>query len=163
MAGSAAYPDIVLAPTLVAPIALLSSQLTLLQSTLPRMIATALYRRTASHLASHILQRAIMYRGRARISPQEGRTILAECELWVETCRLALHGPGRVEAPWRSLLQAARIVGAQGDEWQKVVDVTLGTATDEEWEAVVLDLVGFAEIGREEMGQIIRTRTDCPQ
>ena len=108
------------------------------------------------------MQRAITYRGRARISPQEGRTILAECELWVETCRIALsRGPGRAEAPWRPLLQAARIVGAQGDAWTKVVDITLGPASDEEWETAMTELVGYAELGREEVSQILRSRTDC--
>lgn len=121
-----------------------------------------MYRRVAAHLAQHILQRAIMYRGRARITPQEGKTILAECELWVETCRLALaRGPGRAEAPWRPLLQAARIVGAQDDGWRRVVDATLGTATDEEWEAVMVETLGLSELTRQDVGQIIRTRTDC--
>lgn len=157
-----ANDGISLAPTLLAPIALLSSDLTLLSSTLPQVTMTSVYRRIASHLALHILPRAITFRGRARITPQEGRTILAESELWVSTCRLALsRNPGRADVPWRPLLQAARIVGAQGEQWDAIVDATLGTAADQEWEDAMVQHVGFAKLGREEVGQIIRTRSDC--
>ena len=103
-----------------------------------------------------------MYRGRTRVTPQEGRTILAECELWVETCRHALaKSAARAEAPWRSLLQAGRIIGAQGETWVKLVDATLGTNSDSEWEAVMVDVVGFAELTREDVSRVIRTRADC--
>lgn len=154
--------EISLPATLLAPIALLSAQLAFLQGALPLTTVAALYRRIAAHLGTHILQRAIMYRGRGRVSPAEGRAIRAECELWVETCRHALsRAPARVEAPWRSLLQAARVVGAEGELWEKVVDATFGTASDQDWEAAMVDLVGFAELTREEVGQVIRTRTDC--
>lgn len=103
-----------------------------------------------------------MYRGRARITPLEGKTIRAESELWVQTCRHALsRAPARAEAPWRSLLQAARVVGAQDEEWKKVVDTTFGVASDVEWEKEMRELVGYAELSREEVSQVIRTRTDC--
>jgi RAD50-interacting protein 1 len=124
----------------------------------------ALYRRIAAHLSTHILQRAIMYRGRGRVTPSEGRVLRAECELWAETSRhaLARRTPAaRVDAPWRPLLQAARVVGAQDGEWTRVVNATLGTASDAEWEAAMVEVVGFAELSRDEVGQIIRTRTDC--
>ncbi|PSR80710.1 hypothetical protein PHLCEN_2v6626 [Hermanssonia centrifuga] len=153
--------DIGLPPTLLGPIALLSSHLTYLQSSLPQATVTTLYRRIASHLATHILQRAIMYRGCARISPQEGKTIMTECELWVETCRHALsRSSGRAEAPWRPLLQAGRIVGAQGDSWRRIVDATLGRTTDQDWETVMLDAVGLAELSREDVSQAVKARAD---
>ncbi|KAI0095281.1 TIP-1 family-domain-containing protein [Irpex rosettiformis] len=153
---------IALPTSLLNPITLLSSHLTYLQGALPQTTATMLYRRIASSLALHILQRMIMYRGRTRITPQEGRTILAECELWVETCRHALaKAPARAEAPWRSLLQGGRIIGAQGETWVKVVDATLGTSSDSEWETVMVELIGFAELTREDVSRIIRTRADC--
>lgn len=157
-----ATDDISLPATLLAPIALLSSQLTFLQSALPQTTVTSLYRRIASHLATHILQRAIMYRGRARITPLEGKMILTEAELWVQTCRYALsRAPARAEAPWRSLLQAARVVGAQDGQWERIVDATFGTASDADWEQEMREVVGLAELSREEVSQIIRTRTDC--
>ena len=114
-------------------------------------------------LATHILQRALLYRGRARVAPAEGRAIMAECELWASTCRHALpRAPAaRIEAPWRGLLQAARVVGAQGELWAQVVDATLGVASDEQFEEAMRELVGFAELSREDVTQIIRTRTDC--
>ncbi|KAI0935935.1 hypothetical protein AcW1_000312 [Taiwanofungus camphoratus] len=155
--------NISLAPTLLAPIALLSSHLSFLQTTLAPVIITSLYRRIGARLSSHILQRQILYRGRGRISPQEGKAIMAESELWVETCQLALARTerARVESPWRQLLQASRLVGAEGIVWQEVVDATLGVSGDQQWEEVMLETVGFAELGREEAGQILRTRADC--
>ncbi|KAI0706059.1 RINT-1 family protein [Cytidiella melzeri] len=154
--------DIALPTSLLGPISLLSTHLTYLQATVPQMTATTLYRRIASHLALHVSQRAIMYRGRARVTPHEGRTILAECELWVETCRHALAKASvRAEAPWRSLLQAGRIIGAQGEAWMKIVDATLGTGSDGDWEAVMVDVVGLAELSREDVSRVIRTRADC--
>lgn len=155
---------VALPATLVGPIALLTSHLTYLHATLPQATATALYRRIASHLALHILQRAIMYRGRGRISPVEGKAIRAESELWAETSRHALLPSGaapRAEGPWRMLLQAGRVVGAQGAEWERIVDATFGVADDQEWEQAMLDVVGLGEMSREDIGRVARTRTDC--
>lgn len=67
----------------------------------------------------------------------------------------------RAEAPWRSLLQASRLVGAQGEEWTKIVNATVGVADDQEWEAVMTNVVGLSEMSREDVGRIVRTRTDC--
>ena len=103
-----------------------------------------------------------MYRGHGRIPPHEGRALRAEAELWVQTCRHALApNSARAEGPWRPLLQAARVVGAQDDVWTRLVDATLGMADDDTWEAQMRELVGVAELSREEVGQVIRTRTDC--
>ena len=154
--------DIALAETLLGPIALLSSHLTFLQATLPQTTVTSIYRTVASRLATHILHRQILYSGRSRITPVKGKVIMAECELWAETCRLALAktGAGRTEAPWRGLLEAGRIVGADGEAWTKIVDSTFGVLNDEEWEKVLTEMVGFSELGREDVGQVIRSRTD---
>ncbi|OBZ79146.1 RAD50-interacting protein 1, partial [Grifola frondosa] len=126
--ATAAADDIALSPALLGPIALLSSHLSFLWATLPRATATALYRRIASAIALHILQRQIMYSGQGRINLQEGRGILAECELWLETCRIALgHGErARAEGPWRQLLEAGRLVGAEGAAWQRLLSETFG-------------------------------------
>ncbi|KAF9821810.1 hypothetical protein IEO21_00240 [Rhodonia placenta] len=161
--SSSTRDDISLAASLLGPVALLSSQLTFLQSSLPRAMVTTLYRRMATRLSAHILSRQFQYRGRGRLSPQDGKAILAETELWVETCQVALAGSERprVEAPWRRLLQASRLVGADGNKWQRVVDSTFGATEDSDWEAVMLDTVGCAELDRDEVGQILRTRWDC--
>ncbi|KAH9912248.1 RINT-1 family protein [Epithele typhae] len=154
--------DIALAQTLLAPLALLSSHLTFLRGTLPRTTVTSLYRRIASRLAMHLLQRQILYRGRARATLHEAKAVLAEAELWVETCRVALkEDRGRVEAPWRPFLQAARLLACEGDTWGKIVDATFAVASDNEWEDVMLDVVGLSEFPREEVQGILRRREDC--
>lgn len=92
---------------------------------------------------------------------------MAECELWAETCRLALSSTPstartsqRAEVPWRGLLQAARIVGADGERWNRITEVTFGVGDDEKWESDMRELVGFAELSREEVGQVIRARIE---
>lgn len=154
--------DISVSATLLGPIALLSAHLTFLQSTLPQKTVSTAYRRIASRLALHIMQRQVTYRGRTKITAQQGRLALAEFELWAETCRLALaRTPAmRSEAPWRALLQAGRIVAADGDTWKSVVESTFSVRDDQEWEKRMLELVGFSELSREEVGQVIRTRAD---
>ncbi|KAI0639075.1 TIP-1 family-domain-containing protein [Trametes polyzona] len=154
--------DIALAQTLLAPLALLSSHLTFLRGTLPRTTTTSLYRRIASQLSTHLLQRQVLFRGRSRASVSEGKAVLAEAELWVETARAALKTErGRVEAPWRAYLQAARLLAGEGKEWDKVIEATFGTMADTEWEEVMLESVGLCELPREEVQQVLRRREDC--
>lgn len=125
---------------------------------------TPLYRRIATRLAEHILHRQILYRGQFDLT--EGKIICAECELWVETCHTAVWGSlgggrRRVEAPWFKLLQAGRLVGADGDSWTTLVNATFGTQTNAEWEQVMLETLGLTELVREDASQILRRRTDC--
>ncbi|KAF8898463.1 TIP-1 family-domain-containing protein [Infundibulicybe gibba] len=153
-----------LSQTLLAPMSLLSSHLSFICATLPTTTLTSIYRRTASRLAEHILQRQIMYRG--HFSQREGKTISAECELWVETCVMALGGGidggrGRIEMPWLKLLQAGRLVGLDNNKWEAVVDITFGTQTEEEWQNVMIETIGLADIGRTEAMRILKTRDDC--
>lgn len=125
---------------------------------------TTLYRRITSRLAEHILQRQILYRGHFDLS--EGKSIRAECELWVETCRSALAGGlaggrARVEAPWMKLMQAASLAGADGDTWTAVVGSTFGSHNEPEWEQMMEEVVGSAELTREEVMRMLRHREDC--
>ena len=150
--------------TLLTPIALLSSHLKFLRSALPPTTATNIYRRIASHLSEHIFNRQILYRGRHRLTVAQGMAICTECELWVETCQAALSGSTarkRVEAPWLRLLEGGRLVATDGLVWQKLVDGTFGSGDNAEWEVLVERTVGICEMGREEVGQILRTREDC--
>ncbi|KAG5648249.1 hypothetical protein DXG03_006207 [Asterophora parasitica] len=156
--------DIALSQTLLPPIALLSSHLTFLAATMSQTTLATLYRRITSRLSEHILQRQILYRGNFDL--REGRSIRAECELWVETCRIALGGGlnggrARVEVPWTKLLQAASLASAEGDVWAAIVEVTFGTQSNEEWEQAMEQAVGSIELAREEVARTLRRRDDC--
>ncbi|KNZ79633.1 RAD50-interacting protein 1 [Termitomyces sp. J132] len=155
--------EISLSQTLLAPMALLSSHLTFLRTSMSQAILTNLYRRIISRLADHILHRQIVYRSRFDVA--EGKNIRAECELWVETCRIALGGalPGgraRIDTPWTRLLQAASLASAEGDAWATVNSVTFGTQIDD-WDAAMMQAIGPIEMGREEVMRILRRREDC--
>lgn len=158
---------IALSQSLLAPIALLSSHLTFLRSTLTQTAMTVLYRRISSHLADTILHREILSRGREQISPGEGKAILAECELWIETCHAALHGAvvagrSRVERPWLGLRHAGKLVGMEeGDMYARVTELTFGVNSDEEWENGMMVAIGICELKREDAAKVLRCREDC--
>ncbi|KAK7468575.1 hypothetical protein VKT23_003079 [Stygiomarasmius scandens] len=153
--------EVVVSQTLLAPIALLSTHLSYLKETLPQHVVTVLYRRIASRLSEHILQRQILYRG--AVTLEQGKGILVECELWVETCHLGLGGAlgggrARVEAPWLKLLQAARLIASEGEGKDRISDATFGATSQDDWEAVIVNTIGICEISREEVGRILRRR-----
>ncbi|KAJ3796672.1 TIP-1 family-domain-containing protein [Lentinula aff. detonsa] len=153
--------DYTLSQTLVAPIALFSSHLTYMRTTLPQQNLTSLYRRIASRLAEHLLQRQILYRG--SFTSAEGKIIHAECSLWVETCRVTLlqafgGSQSRVEAPWSRLIEAGVLVDVNGEIRERVVSATFGGMDEEEWEDIMTKVVGSSELTREEVGRILRRR-----
>ncbi|KAJ3853443.1 TIP-1 family-domain-containing protein [Lentinula lateritia] len=153
--------DFILSQTLLAPIALLSTHLNYMLTTLPPPILTSLYRRVASRLAEHLLQRQILYRG--SITAAEGRAIRAEHVLWVETCRATLlqafgGNRNRVEAPWSRLTEAGTLVDVDGEVREKIANATFGGIEEDEWENVILEVIGSSELTREEVGRILRRR-----
>jgi hypothetical protein len=155
--------DIVLSHSLLGPIALLSAHLSLLRSVLSQTTLVSLYRRIISRLTEHMLQREILHRGPRQINLGGGRALLAEYELWVETCYAALNGVARsrVEAPWTMLLQAGRLLSIEGEARDVVMKTTLGACEDEEWETAVTEIVGVQEMGRAMVAAVLRTREDC--
>ncbi|KAI0047816.1 hypothetical protein FA95DRAFT_1540756 [Auriscalpium vulgare] len=156
--------DLAVSPALVPALSILSAHLSFLRRTVSRATVAGVYRRLATRLAAHILQRAILQRRARRVSPAEGRLVQGECALWVETCRAALPG-ARVDAPWRALREAAAVVGADGARWAALVDAAFGAAPgDDAWRRALGELVGVdgaPELAREDVCVIARTRADC--
>ena len=160
--------EIEIPSTLMAPVSLFSSYLAYFQSSLSSRMLADLYRKITARISNSILQKMIVQRGPRGISMKQGRAIATECELWLETSRVALSGGGGggrvvarlVEGPWKRLVEAGRLLALQGSEWERVKALTFGTSRDEDWEQGVLEVVGFSELRRDEVQTVLRTRTD---
>ncbi len=160
---SGSQSDILISPTLLPALSILSSHLNALRRTLSRANLNSIYRRIGSHLNTHILQRAILYRRPREVTDVERKALQREIELWVETCRLALPGAGgRVEVPWRRLVQAGRVLDADDEVWMRILKASFDDVGLEEWETRMAELVDGVELSREEIRMIARTREDCP-
>ncbi|KAH7883865.1 RINT-1 family protein [Phlebopus sp. FC_14] len=161
---------IAVSTTLLPAVALLSSHLTFLRGTLPSSVVTQLYRRVASRISEHVLQREVLFRpsftrGTAHhgLSRLQARAIQAECELWAETCQAALNtSRARAEKPWSRLLAAGRLLGADIQGNDCLLD-TLFNGPGDEWEESLDNVTGLGPggLGRDEVKMVLRLRDDC--
>ncbi|CAE6408530.1 unnamed protein product, partial [Rhizoctonia solani] len=104
--------------TLVSPLTTLTTHISLLVKTLPSSTTASLYRRIASSIASHILQRSVLHFGHGRMIPSRGTVFAREVCLWVEASQMAMPNR-RVEAPWQRLLDGAKLVSIpEGPEFE---------------------------------------------
>ncbi|KAG2368779.1 TIP-1 family-domain-containing protein [Suillus spraguei] len=156
-------------PSLLPSIALLSAHLTFLRNTLPTAATTQVYRRIATHISEHILQREVLFRPgltrgqfRTGLAREQARSVHAESELWAETCQAALRtSRARAEGPWARLLVAGRLLGTSRREVDRAVKEVLGGQGDS-WEDA-LDAVtslGSGGLGKEEVKTVLRLRDD---
>ncbi|KAF9229614.1 hypothetical protein BS17DRAFT_805254 [Gyrodon lividus] len=162
--------EIAVPTTLLPAVALLSSHLTFLRSTLPVPAVTQLFRRVALRISEHALQRQVLFRpgltrGPARngLTRVQARALQAECELWVETCQVALNtSRARIEKPWSRLLAAGRLLGADLQGNEKLLDVSLSGHGDE-WEKALDDVTGLGSggLGKDEVRTVLRLRNGC--
>ncbi|VDB92161.1 unnamed protein product [Peniophora sp. CBMAI 1063] len=110
----------------------------------------------AQALCTHIPQRALLYRRPGRVPVEQGKRLQGEMALWAETARGALPAGVRAEAPWARLVQAGRVVGAEGDVWEGVLRVASGFYGLDNME----EYVGGTELSEEEVGMIVGVRAD---
>lgn len=156
--------------TLLPAVALLSSHLAFLRSTLPASVVTRLYRRIASRISEHVLQRQVLFRpGLARgptrngLTRTQARVVQAECELWAETSQVAMNtSRARVEKPWSRLLAAGRLLGADLQKHERLLDTLFGGKSDG-WEELLDDVtdLGSGGLGMDEVKTVLRLRDDC--
>lgn len=141
----------------------LSTHLTFLRDVIPKPGFTSQYRRIAKRLADFIFQHQIMHRD--HFSSSDARVLHSEAELWVETCFSAVEGAlgggrPRVQGPWNKTLQAARLIGLEGEARERALDATFGATDDDEWERVIFELVDICELERDEVERLLRRRSE---
>lgn len=152
--GSVAIPA-----TLVSPLTTLTTHLSLLVKTLPSSTTASLYRRIASSIASHILQRSVLHFGRGRMAPSRGAIFAREVHLWVEASQVAMPNR-RVEAPWQRLLDGAKLVSIpEGTEFEAAKNA-IWRASDEQC-AEFAEAIDVRGLNRKEMQEALRARSDC--
>ncbi|CUA72365.1 RINT1-like protein [Rhizoctonia solani] len=145
--------------TLVSPLTTLTTHLSLLVKTLPSSATASIYRRIASSIASHILQRSVLHFGRGRMVPSRGTVFAREAHLWIEASQMAMPNR-RVEAPWQRLLDAAKLVSIpEGIEFEAAKDA-VWRASDEQC-AEFAEAIGVRSLDRKEMQDALRARSDC--
>ncbi|KAG9127939.1 hypothetical protein FRC07_007177 [Ceratobasidium sp. 392] len=145
--------------TLVSPLTTLSTHLSVLSKALSPSASAALYRRVASSLASHILQRSVLHFGRGRLTPARGVAFARETALWIEASQMAMPNR-RVEAPWQRLLDGAKLVAIkEGEEFEAAKNVVWKGS--EEQFAEFVGAMGIKNLGREDIQAALRARSDC--
>ena len=120
---------------LVAPLSLISGELSFIAQSLSTPTVTSLYRQIAAGLSHFIIQRSVSHRGRNQFSAEEGKAFAEECALWVDTCRAALIVGGRsvvrrVELPWADLMDVAIVISVPGAVIEEVIQ-TVFEGSDE--------------------------------
>ncbi|CAE6412483.1 unnamed protein product [Rhizoctonia solani] len=145
--------------TLVSPLTTLTTHLSLLVKTLPSSVNANLYRRIASSIASHILQRSVLHFGRGRMVPSRGAAFAREAHLWVEASQMAMPNR-RVEAPWQRLLDGAKLVSIPEGVEIEAAKEAIWRASDEEC-AEFAEAIGVRGLDRKEMQDALRARSDC--
>jgi len=106
--------------------------------------------------------------GRQVFTRQQARAVHTECELWAETCQVALiTSRARAEKPWSRLLVAGRLMGAELQRHERLCEVLLvehrGQSMDgDEWEDAVDEITGLGsgELERDEVKAVLRLRSD---
>ncbi|KAF8758327.1 RINT-1 / TIP-1 family [Rhizoctonia solani] len=152
--GSIAVPA-----TLVSPLTILTTHLSLLVKTLPSPTSASLYRRIASSIASHILYRSVLHFGRGHIVPSRGAVFAREVHLWIEASQMAMPNR-RVEAAWQRLIDSAKLVSIpEGPEFEAAKNA-VWRASDEQC-VEFAELIGVKSLSRKDMQDALRARSDC--
>ncbi|KAK8869829.1 hypothetical protein IAR55_000397 [Kwoniella newhampshirensis] len=99
-----------------------TSHLTLLSSTLPRLVISRIYRKIVLHITNHILQRGV-YSGWSKFSERGGRDLGEEVEEWKDISRRVLSNQdvdsgGKIggtiiidsDRPWKRLQDITKIL-----------------------------------------------------
>lgn len=148
--------DTLISPALLPGLAVFGQHIQALAQVLPLSTLRGVYKRIAQALCTHILQRALLYRRPGRVPVEQGKRLQGEMALWAETARGALPAGVRAEAPWAKLVQAGRVVGAEGDAWEGVLRVASGLFGQDKME----EYVGGTDLSEEEIGMLVRVRAD---
>ena len=90
---------------------------------------------------------------------QDGKAILDETNLWIESCRLALGSIVRKpETPWKALLDSCRLLSLDSDMFRRAVNI-VNLGNDSQFDQLKADL-GLDDMNAETVLDVLRVRDD---
>jgi hypothetical protein len=118
------------------------------------------YRQIASGLSTHILSRVFKQRSRGKLTEQNGQTIEAEAQLWLQCCRQVVEKVvRRVDIPWQDLLEAARLVSIpEGPSYTGLVQIAWHSSAEECVQK--FEEAGVQRLSREQVKEVLSARLD---
>lgn len=93
------------------------------------------------------------------MSSLDGKIMLDECSLWIESCRIALgSSTRRPDAPWKALLNSCKLLSLDSDTFQQAVNM-INLGNDTQFEQLKADL-DIDDMDAEKALEILRVRDD---
>ena len=127
---------------------------------LPPSSVSIFYRQIASGLSAYILSRTFKQRSRGKLVEQNGQTLEAEAQLWLQCCRQAVGKVvRRVDIPWRSLMEAAVLINTPGGpSLTSLVQIAWHSSPDEYVQRI--EEAGVQRLSREQVKEVLSARLD---
>jgi hypothetical protein len=153
---------------LVSALLTFTSLLSVLARTLPRPTTARLYRRVATHLASHITQHAVSTSW-SKFSAQGGRALQHEVDDWRLAAAQGLGDDGTVaiDPPWSRLTAMAAVLALPSEADAPAGDApTFSQAMAAAWgSAAALESLkeraGLRDLSVDEIQSLLRRRVEC--
>ncbi|ORY33806.1 TIP-1 family-domain-containing protein [Naematelia encephala] len=155
-------------PSLLGGITTLSSHLSILNTYLPILVVSRLYRRIIQHLVNHISQRAV-YSGWSKFTFTGGQSFAQEINDFIQACSSVLPDlPSGVEGSWIKLKDAGKILGLPNEQKKEPQGITFNQVMAGAWDGDesfkrLCERLGWEKgrMTKNELQALLKRRVDC--